>query len=369
MGTRKVPTRVKKRGSMRLFAPKYYEKFKCIGKECTKNCCIGWEIDIDPDTVSVYSTLGGEIGDKIRSSISNDGECPHFRLCNGERCANLRDDNLCSIIAECGEDMIPEICREHPRFYNVRSTFCEVGVGIACPTAAELVLSAKDHRVYDIGEIAANGDDFYESEHRACRNFLNAVCDFCDGHSPREVIRFVDHYGIILNNLTLSTPECELDENGPDYTEPIPEYSISEEFNRETVELLREICKKLEMLDSGYDTVIDTALLSIKSFPELAAKTIEDNRAPFLNLLQYFLYRHTPVGVEDGSLYTMVQFSLFSALLILMIARTHGVTIRDAAVDFSRDIEYSDENVYTFIDGIDDTDAAVCARLLLSILK
>ena len=51
---------------MKLYAPKYFPNFKCIGGKCTKNCCIGWEIVIDDDTLSTYQTLDGKTGKAIR---------------------------------------------------------------------------------------------------------------------------------------------------------------------------------------------------------------------------------------------------------------------------------------------------------------
>ena len=39
--------------------PNYYDKFKCIANRCKHSCCIGWEIDIDEDTM--------ELADKIRA--------------------------------------------------------------------------------------------------------------------------------------------------------------------------------------------------------------------------------------------------------------------------------------------------------------
>ena len=371
VGTQDVPTRVKKRGNMRLFAPKYYESFRCIGGECTKNCCIGWEIDIDTKTAKVYSTLSGDIGERIRASISTDGGCPHFRLCDGERCANLRDDNLCSIIAECGDDMIPEICREHPRFYNVGFDFCEVGVGIACPTAAELVISAEGHRVYEIGKIDAEGDEIYANSYHACREFLNAVCDFCDNHRTIDIVGFIDQFALVLNNYAVdAVTSASADKLNIDFAE-YRQRAVEECDPQisDMVDIIIEICGRLEMLDDGYGELLCSALEIIKSSPENAAKIIEDNRKYFLNLLQYFLYRHLWLGIEEGTVYTRAQFAVLSSILILMIAEEGGLSIRDAAVDYSRNVEYSDENVYSFTDSLEDTDAGVCTRLLLSILK
>ena len=31
---------------MKLYAPKYYNEFKCIADKCTHSCCVGWEIDM-----------------------------------------------------------------------------------------------------------------------------------------------------------------------------------------------------------------------------------------------------------------------------------------------------------------------------------
>ena len=356
---------------MKLFAPKYYEKFQCIGSECEKNCCIGWEIDIDDETAMLYSTLNDKIGEKIRASISSDGECPHFRLCKGERCANLRDDNLCSIIAECGQEMIPEICREHPRFYNVASNFCEVGVGIACPTAAELVLSAKDHRVNAIGDLDTIGDEEFSKSYAACRKFLDALCDFPDKHKLNEIIKFIDHHSrvtlsdYIFNSMT----SLNIDIDNIDFTANVENGITEEEQITDITSLISEICESFEILDDGYDEVIRSALQSVADSPDRAAKYIENNRDAFLNLLQYFLYRHLMGGVEDNTVYARTEFAITSALLILMISSIKGISLRDAAVDYSRNIEYSSENIYIFIDEIEAADESVATRLLISILE
>ena len=64
---------------MKLFAPKYYKSFSCIADRCSHSCCVGWEIDIDRDTLEKYSSLSGEYSDAVRASIDLDGT-PHFRL-------------------------------------------------------------------------------------------------------------------------------------------------------------------------------------------------------------------------------------------------------------------------------------------------
>ena len=53
--------------------PAYYKAFRCIGSDCTENCCIGWEIGIDPDTAAFYDSFPGETGDWLRSGITPPG--------------------------------------------------------------------------------------------------------------------------------------------------------------------------------------------------------------------------------------------------------------------------------------------------------
>ena len=52
--------------------PAYYKAFRCIGSDCTENCCIGWEVDIDDESLEVYNSVGGEFGDRLRRYMSNE---------------------------------------------------------------------------------------------------------------------------------------------------------------------------------------------------------------------------------------------------------------------------------------------------------
>ena len=98
--------------------PSYYKDFACIADKCRHSCCIGWEIDIDADSLRRYEALEGPMGDCIRRGIDYTGT-PHFRLTEGERCFFLRQDGLCQMYRELGEDALCQICTDHPRFRRV----------------------------------------------------------------------------------------------------------------------------------------------------------------------------------------------------------------------------------------------------------
>ena len=42
---------------MKISVPEYFTKFKCRADKCLDNCCVGWEIDIDQDTLQKYKNL------------------------------------------------------------------------------------------------------------------------------------------------------------------------------------------------------------------------------------------------------------------------------------------------------------------------
>ena len=63
---------------MNIFAPNYYNNFKCIADKCNHNCCIGWEIDIDNKTAEYYRSISGEFGKRLEASVSCSDDCTHF---------------------------------------------------------------------------------------------------------------------------------------------------------------------------------------------------------------------------------------------------------------------------------------------------
>jgi len=139
---------------MKLYAPSYYKKFKCIADKCEHSCCIGWEIDIDEVTLKKYEKLKNGYAPAIKESISLK-ETPHFKLCEGDRCPHLDETGLCKIISRVGEDYLCDICREHPRFYNFTSV-AEVGIGMSCTEAARIILSSPEYdSIEKIGKVDA----------------------------------------------------------------------------------------------------------------------------------------------------------------------------------------------------------------------
>lgn len=293
---------------MQVISPKYYQDFCCIADRCSHSCCIGWEIDIDSDTMQKYDALNSNIGITIRESIDKDGT-PHFRLCEEERCPHLDDRGLCKIILELGDGYLCDICREHPRFYNETPLGLEVGLGMACEEACRIILCSDDYdSMIVIGDEDIDCDiDFNTLPHR--ERIFDILKDI-----------FL-HYSYKLHKISVL------------YDAPISTIS-DEEY--------RGLLGRLEYLDDTHK-----ALFSVYS------SAVSHNDEDFSHLeraLAYFVYRHVTTAQSEEDLRRRIQFCLFCERLLSSIITHTDTDIFTAARIISEEIEYSEENTQAIIE-------------------
>ena len=290
---------------MKLYAPKYYKRFKCIAGKCEHSCCIGWEIDIDEDTAKKYKKLKSGYGSVISDSVSNEGT-PHFKLGEHDRCPHLDENGLCRIILNLGEDYLCDICREHPRFYNYTSV-AEVGIGMSCPEAARVILSAPDYAESEaIGETDADAD----------------VIDF-DGRAERGEI-----YAI-------------LGDSAQPYADRLDMIYRKYEIDTGNDARWREIIRSLEYLDEEHRT------LFLNYSSEVRASGQDEYLERFL---AYLIYRHCTEAFDDTDFRERLSFCLFcERLLSSLICLERAGGLREIAVlasIISEELEYSEDNTF-----------------------
>lgn len=286
---------------MKLYAPKYYKEFTCIADRCKHSCCVGWEIDIDDDTMDKYAVNTDGYGKKIIESIEND-DVPHFKLCKDERCPHLNEKGLCEIILNVGEGYLCHICREHPRFYNLTHRGMEVGLGMSCEEACRIILGSDSY-----AEIVEIGD----TDGEACD-------DFYDTLNLREEI-----YAILLDN-----SKSYSDKLNAIYTKfGVSPADISEE---EAISLLAS----LEHLDETHKTLFLQYSSEVKPQNEL--------EKPLERALAYFVYRHCTEVYDELELRASLGFCLFLERLLASVARNGDP--HDVARIISEEIEYSEDN-------------------------
>ena len=124
---------------MRFRVPGYYKQFTCIADRCIDNCCFGgWQIDIDKETIDYYDTVQGDFGDRLKKYVDKEAGC--FTLNNGQ-CPFLLENNLCEIYKELGPEHMGLVCTQFPRFTEYYGNIKETGIGMACEEAARIILN------------------------------------------------------------------------------------------------------------------------------------------------------------------------------------------------------------------------------------
>ena len=293
---------------MKLYAPAYYKKFQCIADRCEHSCCIGWEIDIDSDTLEKYKTLKDGYGSTVLKSISTE-DTPHFRLGACDRCPHLDERGLCRIILNLGEDYLCDICREHPRFYNY-TDIAEVGLGMSCVEAARLILSSDDYATLElVGEVDAIADDVA-----------------FDGRAERDKL-----YAILQDR------SC-------DYMENLAK--IAQRYSINVYEDLRwlNLLDSLEYLDPEHKSM----------FMNYSSGQRPDGKNEYLErFLAYLIYRHCTEALDGEDFRERLAFCLFcERLLASLICLTAADSLNDVAVlasILSEEIEYSDDNTFALM--------------------
>ncbi len=134
---------------MNQLAPKYYDKFKCIGSECPETCCQGWTISIDKETFNKYQELdnfklkkkANKFVKKLPQEIK--GFFAQIKMQEGT-CPFLGSDKLCSVQKEYGSSHLSTACSQYPRKLSVYQEKKIKTLGLGCPESTRLILFSED---------------------------------------------------------------------------------------------------------------------------------------------------------------------------------------------------------------------------------
>ncbi len=307
---------------MNKFYPDYYKAFHCKAERCLHNCCIGWEIDIDPDTLDKYRELSGKLGEKLKNNISED-EPPHFVLGENERCPFLNKQNLCELIIESGDSMLCNICAEHPRFHNSLPDRTESGVGLSCEAAAELIIGKKEKTVL-----------------------------ICDGNpcTDDNIIILRDRIISVLQDRSLPLPRrldnmlslCESEKSPAPITDWIEFFLSLERLDEKWTEILLLAKEFFYNNDGSFDCYI------------------EPRQTEYEQFCVYLIYRHFANSFDLEEASAVARFVMLAYELIFLAggAIYHKTGSFDFKAQtelmriFSSEIEYSDINLKEILDRI-----------------
>ena len=272
-----------------------YREFRCKADKCKHSCCKGWEIDIDEDTLEFYKGLDTELGNEIMQNIQ-EGEDTFFKLTSDERCPFLKDNGLCKIIEELGEDGLCDICRLHPRFFEDINDYSLAGVGLSCEKATELL-------------------------------FEKTSLAFIISDNEKK-IGFTE----LLKLLDIDIPEnyLKLSKVIPDYLEESKIESILDKFfNTEPID--DNWKNEVLLIKNDYKNLLDESIV----------KNLEIKK--YEVIYQYILFRQLEL-IEKYGTKRIIDYAVYSIIFIMLYAIIfHDET--EAVRRWSEQIEYNEDNI------------------------
>ncbi len=304
---------------MILTFPTFYRDFKCIADRCTDSCCIGWEIDIDSATYEKYRFMP----DDFRKNIAVCDGVAHFVLTENERCPFLQKDGLCKIILEHSEDMLCDICREHPRFYEWYGEYKDAGVGLCCEEAVRLLLESEKALEYETVETQEISDD-------------DTPEDIC-----KSVFELRKSLFSIINDRSLTLSDrierCFLKIGAKDVIAPCS----ADEFFAECVEIAKEMSPFDELWEKY---ILCLEALDFQEVKERINKALSENQIRYEKSLSYFVFRHFIKACFDGDLLSHFKFAVIMTILEMLIDCVNGDLLFNTRY-LSKQVEYSEENI------------------------
>ncbi|MDO5522000.1 MAG: flagellin lysine-N-methylase [bacterium] len=361
---------------MILRVPYYYKDFACLADRCKDSCCIGWEIDIDPDTYEYYENVEGPFGERLRGHMKA-GKETSFVLNKG-RCPFLNEENLCDICTELGESSLCEICTEYPRFTLEYGDIREKCLGLSCEEAGRLVFLNADKMTFEETELPFNYDD--EDEELELIEELMKARDHAITIMQNRKFSVLERVGLLLR--FASDVQIDLNEQGLINVDHIIRNYSNEQAKQQVVclhnlgiesnkqQLFKERLKRfrgLEILDEEWKETLGR----ISAFLEAGTKEAyleyqkeflsyyQDREYEYEHLLVYFIFRYGMKSVYDQDFLAKIKFAVASFLMIrdMDVERYHsnGGTFSvedriDVARIYSKEVEHSEDNLETLAD-------------------
>ena len=330
---------------MQLFAPAYYNLFTCIASACPDSCCKGWAVDVNDAAAAAYRALPGELGDRLRSVLKDDGNGAYMEIENG-RCPMWRDDGLCRIQAELGHEALCHVCRTFPRLRHDYGDFVELGLELSCPEAARLILTGSDEMLCQ--ELPGGDSPDYEPEIMATLlRSRAAALEFLQDVSysvPQQLaILLLYAHGV----------QAELDGGEPATLCPAEDLEEAIRYATDgSLDALLDFFRNLEVLDPAWTVRLSSP----------APGPWNDHFRP---LARYFIHRYWLQAVSDYDLISRVKLAIAACLVI----RALGGDTAQTAQAFSKEIENDLDNVEAILDGGYTSPALTDTQLLSLLLK
>ena len=286
--------------------PTFYHTFQCKANQCHHTCCQKWTIDVDEETAKLYQTLPTPLGEDLRKFMTVDDEGYYFMFSDKQpTCPLLREDGLCRVVLELGEDSLCDTCHMHPRFYKYIEDLELCGVGLSCEESVEKLLATEGDQL--LFTIEDDDDEFTAEDRPVLENIFDllalginpAICQFTLNHSIHYCQELVTIYK---------------------KTEPIDEEWTNQLAHLEAMLSSTEASTTMDLLK--VDTIDISALNKV---------------------YQYILYRQIDM-LAEYSLESLVRYAFDATVFIALLTHQFG-NLPEQIRRWSEQIEYDEDNV------------------------
>ena len=136
-------------------APSYYKDFSCKCGDCRTPCCGGWGVTVSMK--EYFDLLSLDCSEELRHKINcalciknggNESEYANLTPSWLGTCHLQREDGLCMVHAQCGEDKLPSVCRMYPRCAR-KGEILRLCCSASCEKVVELFMDMKDPMTFE----------------------------------------------------------------------------------------------------------------------------------------------------------------------------------------------------------------------------
>ena len=312
---------------MLITEPSYYRLFHCIAGDCPDSCCKEWEVQVDADSAACYRALPSSLGDRLRQVLVDDADGSATMTITDGRCPMWRNDGLCRIQAELGEDALCQVCRDFPRLRHDYGDFVELGLELSCPEAARLILTSAPCAPITCEYPGGEAEYDAEAMEVLLRTRPQAL-------SILEDLRFTVGESLALLLLYGYQAQSELDGSDPQPWGSKVSLEVAHRFaKRGDYSAILDFFKELEILTPDWLTCLNAPA------PGQWTDT-------YRVLARYFVERYWLQAVSDYDLVGRIKFTVIACLLIRHL---RGDLLRTAQL-FSKEIENNTDNVDAILD-------------------
>ena len=346
---------------MKLNKPWFYDDFVCISSECTDNCCIGWEIDIDDASMQRFNCACGTFGERLRSAIHKGQDGVHtFAFGEGERCALLRDDGLCELILNMGEDSLCDICALHPRFFGWYNSLKEAGLGLCCEEVCRLMFSDSAPLIFVSDEISEQPEPtcdevmltmFLEVREKLFGVLQDRSCSLSDrmvgaAYIVRDFQKLLDDGETDVGRISVCSTCIDADVT-------------------KTVDAVLKLYSEMESISCEWDERLSQLMSKksdiIEALPRFAVK-FADEMWRYEHIAVYLCYRYFLGGVFEGECISRIGMMCAAVLSVQMMdcltwLEKGELSEWDRILNlklYSKQVEYSADNVEMLYDAVWD---------------